>query len=326
MKRERRTFFYLMAGIAAFPLTSRALWAQSYPAKPVRVIVPFAPAGPADVLARLMMSKLSQSLGQQFYIENLAGAGGNLGMGAAARAAPDGYTIAVVSTSLVVNPSLYPKIPYDPYEDFAPVTLAAVSPNVLVIHPSIPASNVKELISFLKENPGKYSFAHSGVGTTPHLSGEMFRRSQGLDMIAVPFNGSGPAIQSTLAGHTPIGFTVLTPAVPLVKDGKLRCLAVTTAKRSSALPDVPTLAEAGVPAQEADTILGVVAPAHTPGAIVGLLNREIGSLMGQPDVAERLSTLGFDAIVSTPDEFTARIKTDIPKWANVIRAANIKVD
>ena len=190
----RRPILQLMAGVAAFQATSRAAFAQSYPAKPVRVVVPFAPAGPADVLARLITLKLSQSLGQQFYIENQAGAGGNLGMATAARAAPDGYTIAVVSTSFVVNPSLYPKIPYDPYKDFAPVTLAAVSPNVLVVHPSIPASNVKELIAFLKANQGKYSFAHSGVGTTPHLSGEMFKRSQELDIVSVPFNGSAPAI------------------------------------------------------------------------------------------------------------------------------------
>ena len=253
MSIQRRAFLRLMTGVAAFQTASRAAWAQSYPTKPVRVIVPFAPAGPADVLARLMTLKLSHSLGQQFYIENQAGAGGNLGMGTAARAAPDGYTIAVVSTSFVVNPSLYPKIPYDPYRDFVPISLAAVSPNVLVIHPSIPAGNVKELIAFLKANPGKYSFAHSGVGTTPHLSGEMFKRSQGLDIVAVPFNGSAPAIQSVLAGHTPVGFTVLTPAVSLVKEGKLRCLAVTTPKRSSALPDVPTLTEAGLPDQEADT-------------------------------------------------------------------------
>jgi tripartite-type tricarboxylate transporter receptor subunit TctC len=300
--------------------------AQSYPAKPVRVVVPFAPAGPADVLARLITLKLSQSLGQQFYIENQAGAGGNLGMGAAARAAPDGYTIAVVSTSFVVNPSLYPKIPYDPYKDFAPVTLAAVSPNVLVVHPSVPASNVKELIAFLKANQGKYSFAHSGVGTTPHLSGEMFKRSQDLDIVAVPFNGSAPAIQSVLAGHTPVGFTVLTPAVPLIKEGKLRGLAVTTPKRSSALPDVPTLAEAGLSGQEADTLLGIMAPAHTPDAIVALLNREIATVMKQPDVVEKLAALGFDSILSTPDEFAARIKVDIAKWANVIKAANIKIE
>jgi tripartite-type tricarboxylate transporter receptor subunit TctC len=325
---RRRDFITLIGGAATTwsLAASCAALAQSYPSKPVRVIVPFAPAGPADVLARLLMSKLSQGLGQQFYIENQAGAGGNLGMGAAARATPDGYTIAVVSTSFVVNPSLYPKIPYDPYRDFAPITLAAVSPNVLVIHPSIPANNVQELIAFIKAHPGKYSFAHSGVGTTPHLSGEMFKRSQSLDIVAVPFNGSGPAIQSTLAGHTPIGFTVLTPAVQLVKDGKLRCLAVTTPKRSVALPDVPTLAEAGVPGQEADTILGIVAPAHSPQPIIELLNREISNIMRQPDVVEKLETLGFDAIVSTPDEFTARIKTDIVNWGSLIQSANIKIE
>jgi tripartite-type tricarboxylate transporter receptor subunit TctC len=211
------------------------------------VIVPFAPGGPTDVLARLITLQLSRSLGQQFYVENQSGAGGNLGMGAGARAAPDGYTITVVSTSYVVNPNLYAKIPYDPYKDFVPVTLAAVSPNVLVVHPSIPANTVKELIAFLKAHPGKYSFAHAGVGTTPQLSGEMFKRSQDLDIVSVPFGGSAPAIQSALAGHTPIAFTVLTPAVPQVKEGKLRALAVTTSKRSAVLPDVPTLAESVCP-------------------------------------------------------------------------------
>jgi tripartite-type tricarboxylate transporter receptor subunit TctC len=201
-----------------------------------------------------------------------------------------------------------------------------VSPNVLVIHPSIPASNVRELIAFLKANPGKYSFAHSGVGTTPHLSAEMFKRSQSLDIVAVPFNGSAPAIQSVLGGHTPIGFTVLTPAVSLVKEGKLRCLAVTTPKRSSALPDVPTLAEAGLSDQEADTILGVLAPAHTPEPIIAQLNRQISMVMKEPDAVQKLDSLGFDAILSTPDEFTARVKTDIAKWANVIKAANIKIE
>jgi tripartite-type tricarboxylate transporter receptor subunit TctC len=326
MTIARRSLLRLGAGAVVFQSGWRAALAQSYPVKPVRVIVPFAPAGPADVLARLITAKLSQSLHQQFYIENQAGAGGNLGMGTAARAAPDGYTIAVVSTSFVVNPSLYPKIPYDPYKDFAPITLAAVSPNVLVVHPSISAANVKELIAFLKANPGKYSFAHSGVGTTPHLSGEMFRRSQSLDIVAVPFGGSAPAIQSVLAGHTPVGFTVMTPAVPLVKEGKLKCLAVTTPKRSSALPDVPTLAEAGLTGQEADTLLGVVAPAHTPGAIVDQLNREIAAVMKQPDAVEKLDALGFDSILSMPEEFAARIKTDIAKWAGVIKAANIKIE
>jgi len=271
-----------------------------------------------------LLQKLSQSLGQQFFIENQGGAGGNLGIGATARSAPDGYTMAVVSTSYVVNPSLYPKIPYDPLKDFTPVTLAAVSPNVLVVHPSIPANNVQELITFLKANPGKYSFASAGVGTTPHLSGELFRLSQSLDLVHVPFNGSAPAIQSALAGHTPIAFTVLTPAVPQVKEGKLRALAVTTPKRSAALPETPTLAEAGLPDQEADTIIGIIVPSGTPRPIVDLLHQEIGKAFAQADVQQKLQVLGFEAVVNTPDEFQSRIKAEIPKWAKIIKDANIK--
>ena len=326
MRLPRRRVLQLAAGAAAFPVV--ASWAadQAYPARPVRVIVPFAPGGPADVLARLLTQRLSVTLGQQFFVENQAGAGGNLGMGTAARAAPDGYTIAVVSTSFVVNPSLYPKIPYDPYKDFAPVTLAAVSPNIMVVHPSLPATSVKELIAFLKANPGKYSYAHAGNGTTPQLAGELFKRSQGLDIVPVPFGGSGPAIQSALAGHTPIAFTVLTPAVPQVKGGKLRALAVTTPKRTPALPGVPTLAEAGLPHQESDTLLGVLAPAGTPPSIVARLQQEVRDAMVQPDVAEKLAALGFESVASSPEEFTARIATDIPKWAKLIQNANIKAE
>jgi tripartite-type tricarboxylate transporter receptor subunit TctC len=326
MKLSRRQFVYRATGAAALTSLSQIAWAESYPTRSVRMIVPFAPGGPVDVLTRLIAQKLTQSLGQQFYVENQAGAGGNLGMGAGARAAPDGYTVTVVSTSFLVNPSLYPKIPYDPRKDFAPVTLAAVSPNVLTIHPSIPANNVKELIAFLKANPGKYSFAHAGKGTTPQLSGEMFKRSQELDIVGVAFNGSAPAIQSALGGHTPIAFTVLTPAVPQIKEGLLRALAVTTPKRSPAVPEVPTLAEAGLLDQEADTIVGILVPSGTPQSIVASLHGAIVAAMGQPDATEKLAALGFEAIASTPDEFAARIATDIPKWANVIRAANIKAE
>jgi len=325
MDFQRRRLLWLATCAAGLPLAGVAR-AQTYPAKPVRVIVPFAAGGPTDVFARLIALGLSRALGQQFYVDNQPGAGGNIGMGAGARAAPDGHALTVVSTSFVVNPSLYAKIPYSPTKDFAPVTLAAASPNVLVVHPSIPATTVKELIAFLRSNPGKYSIAHPGVGTSSQLGGEMFKHSQDLDLVSVPFNGSAPAVQSALAGHTPIALVVLTPVVPHAKEGKLRALAVTTAKRSPALPEVPTLAEAGLPDQESDTMQGVLAPAGTPEPVIAMLHREIDKVMADPEVAQKMAALGFEKIASTPDEFARRLRADIPKWAKVIQTANIRID
>jgi tripartite-type tricarboxylate transporter receptor subunit TctC len=307
-------------------LCADAALAQSYPTHQVRMIVPFAPAGPTDVIARIIGQKLSESLGQQFFVENQPGAGGNIGIGSVARAAPDGYTILIVSSSYVVNPSLYDKIPYDPDKDLAPVTMMAASPNVLVVNPDVPAHSVKELIALIKANPGKFSFASAGTGTTPHLSGALFNLSQGLDLVHVPFNGAGPAIQSTLGGHTPIAFTALPPAAPLIKEGKLRALAVTSAKRSPALPDVPTMAEAGLPGQEADTLQGVLVPAKTPPEIVALLHREIVNAIATPDVQQRFAELGFDPAGTTPTQFAAQIKDEIAKWGKVVRDAHIKVE
>ena len=300
--------------------------AETYPVRAVRMIVPFAAAGPTDVIGRIVAQKLSEGLGQQFYVENVPGGGGNTGTAQAAKAPADGYTILVVSTGFIINPSLYPKIPYDPFKDFAPVTLIAASPNVLTVAPSVPAKSVKDLIALIKANPGTYSFAQPGTGSTPHLSGELFKLSFGLDLVMVPFTGAGPAITSTIGGHTPIAFTALPPALASIQDGKLRGLAVLARKRVAGLPDVPTMAEAGVPDQEADTLTGIVVPVGTPQEIVDLLHRELVKIVALPDVQEKLAALGFIAIADTPAEFAARLKSEFAKWAKVIKDAGIKVD
>jgi tripartite-type tricarboxylate transporter receptor subunit TctC len=313
----------LAIALAALFGTDAAV-AQTYPDRPVKVIVPFAPAGPTDVIARIVADKLSTSLGHQFYVENRAGAGGNTGTAAVAQSPADGYTLLVASTGLVVNPSLFAKVPYDPVKDFAPISIVAVSPNVMTVHPSVPANTVKELVEVIRANPGKYSFAAPGVGSTPHLSGEIFRISQGIDMVTVQFTGAGPAIQNTVGGHTPIAVTALPPAAPQIKEGKLRALVVTSEKRVPGLPDVPTVAEAGLAGQEAYTLTGLLAPAGTPKAIVDLIHREVVRIVAQPDVQKRLDELGFQVVANSPAEFAAQIKTEMEKWAKVIRDANIK--
>ena len=306
-------------------LFASAAFAQvpGYPDRPVKIIVPFAAAGPTDVVARLIANKLSEKLGQQFYIENTAGAGGNLGMGAAAKAPPDGHTILFVSSSYTVNTSLYVKAPYDPDKDFAPVTKAAGSPNGLFVHPDIPAKSVKELVELLRANPGKYTFASPGVGTTPHLSSELFKLTFGLDFALAPFPGGAPSIQSVVAGHTPMCFQAIPPATPLVKDGKLRALAVTAAARSPALPDVPTLDELGIKDQEAETMQGVLLPAGTPKPIVDLLQTEIARIVHLPDVKEKLLAVGLEPNGMSQAAFAAYIKADIAKWKKVIVDAKI---
>jgi tripartite-type tricarboxylate transporter receptor subunit TctC len=314
----------LLAGCGALVIAGAAL-AQSpgYPDRPVKIVVPFAAAGPTDVVARLIAQKLSDKFGQQFYIENVAGAGGNLGMGAAARAPGDGYTILFVSSSYTVNPSLYAKPPYDPDKDLAPVTKAAGSPNGLFVHPSIPARSVKELVDLLKANPGKYTFASPGVGTTPHLSSELFKHTFGLDFALAPFPGGGPSIQSVLAGHTPMCFQAIPPATPLVRDGKLHALAITAKTRSPALPDVPTLDELGIKDQEAETMQGILVPASTPKPLINLLQSETARIINLPDVKEKLLAIGLEPDGMSPAEFAAYIKADIAKWKKVIVDAKI---
>lgn len=322
MQVTRRQLLHLAA--AAAVLGPRSAGAQAYPARPVRVIVPFAPAGPTDVFARLMAQKLSEQLGAQFYVENIAGAGGNIGAGRAAQAPADGYTILVNGGNHVVNPALYPHVPYDPIKDFAPVTIAVSAPAVLTVHPSLPARTVQDLVALIRANPGKYSFASPGTGTPPHLVGELFRLSLGLDLVHVPFNGGGPAIGSTVAGHTPISFGSTAPAVPLVKDATLRALAVSSKRRSPALPDVPTMTESGYPEVVGESWFAAVVPAGTPREIVLQLNREIARAIAQPDMQERLAALGYEPVASTPEDAAARFQAEMAKWGRVISHAGIK--
>jgi tripartite-type tricarboxylate transporter receptor subunit TctC len=317
----------IVIGLAALLIAATSLAQPStYPNRPVKLVAPFAPGGPVDVVARLLAPKLSEGLGQQFYVENHPGGSGNIGTALVAKAPPDGHTVLVISSTLVVNPSLFAKLGFDTTADLAPVSLVGVSPQVLLVHPSVPAASVKELIAWVKASPGQHSYAHAGLGTPGYLAGEMFKQAFGLDLVAVSFNGGGPAITSTIGGHTPILFTSISTAAGHIKQGTVRALAVTSARRSPALPDVPTLAEAGASDQESEIILGVLVPGGTPQEVIDRLHREIVRIVALPEVRERLSALGFEPIASTPEEFADRIKWEIGKWAKVIRAGGIKVE
>jgi tripartite-type tricarboxylate transporter receptor subunit TctC len=313
-----------LALVALLLASAAAAQTPDYPNRPVKLVAPFAPGGPVDVVARVLAPKLSERFGQQFYVENHPGGSGNIGTALVAKAPPDGYTILVISSTLVVNPSLFTKLGFDTLTDLAPVSLVGVSPQVLLVHPSVPAASVKELVAWVKANPGKHSYAHAGTGTPGYLAGEMLKQAFGLDLVAVSFNGGGPAITATIGGHTPILYTSISTAAGHIKQGSVRALAVTGAHRSPALPDVPTLAEAGARDQESDIILGLLVPGGTPQAVIDRLNRAIVAIVAMPEVRERLAALGFEPIASTPGEFADRIKWEIDKWAKVIRAADIK--
>jgi tripartite-type tricarboxylate transporter receptor subunit TctC len=309
----------LLAGGTAHAQTAKT----TYPNRSVRMIVPFGPGGPGDIFARLIAQKLSEKLGQQFFVENRAGAGGIIGAGLAARASADGYTLLVGSSTVWVNTSLYPQIPYDPVKDFDPITIGATSAEVLVVHPSVPAKTVQQLIALVRA--GKYSnFAMPGAGTPPHLSTELFKHSLNLDFVMVPFSGGGPMVQSVVAGHTPVAFSALPAAAAQIKGGLLRALAVTSRKRVSILPDVPTMEESGVQGQEQESPQCIWAPAGTPREIIDLLYREISRAVATPELKQKMAVIGFDAAAVSPEEFAVYIKTDMLKWAKLIHDAGIK--
>jgi tripartite-type tricarboxylate transporter receptor subunit TctC len=324
-----KTIVRLAAGFAALVLAAASHAENApggYPARQVRIIVPYPAGGPTDVMARLVAQKLSESLGQSFFVENISGASGVVGTGTAANAAGDGHTILFVTNDFAVAPTVSSKVPYDAIKGFAPVTIAAASPQVVVVHPSLPAQNMQELVTLAKANPGRYNYASLGIGFGQVSSERLFRLGLGVDIVRVPFAGAAPIITSTLAGHTGIAILGLPPAAPHIKEGTLRALAVTSAKRSPAFPDVPTMAESGIRDQESELIIGVVVPAATPKPIVDLLQRQIARIVALPDVKERLDALGFAPVASTPEAYGAQIKSDIETWSKVVRDANIKVE
>jgi tripartite-type tricarboxylate transporter receptor subunit TctC len=309
-----------------FGIAAPAL-AQTYPTKPIRMVVPFPPGGTTDILGRVAAQKLSEALGQQVIVDNRPGAGGNIGTEAVAKSPPDGYTLLTdPGSTLTMNPSLFAKLPFDPLKDFAPVSILAAVPNLLVVHPSLPVRNVKELIALAKARPGQLNYASSGAGQSTHLSMELFKSMARVNMTHVPYKGSSPAITDLLGGHVLLMFDNMPSALPHAKAGKLRGIAVSTAKRSPVTPDVPTVAESGLPGFEVSVWFAVLAPAGTPREIVERLNGVLVKALKSADVRERLSSQGAEPIGDTPAEFTAVMKRDLLKWAKVVKDADIKLD
>jgi tripartite-type tricarboxylate transporter receptor subunit TctC len=324
MKRPRRLFLHLVAGAAALAALSGIVNAQSYPTRPVRLIAPFPPGGSIDITARLIGQWLSERLGQQIVVENRSGAGGNTGSEAALNSPADGYTLLLCSVANAISAGLYDKLNYN-IRDIAPVAAISRAPNVMVVHPSVPAQTVPEFIAYARANPGKINMASSGVGTSIHLSGELFKLVAGVDMQHVPYRGSGPMLTDLLAGQVQVAFDNLQPSIPHIKAGKLRALAVTTATRSEALPDLPTIGDF-VPGYEASTWNGVCAPKNTPAEIVDRLNREINAGLADPKLKARLADAGAWALPGSPADAGKLIADEIEKWNKVIRSAKIKAE
>lgn len=324
---KRRTFV-LAAAAAAVSLAPFAASAQAqFPAKPITIIVPFSAGGTTDILARVIGQYMGRDLGQTVVVDNRAGAGGNIGGQAAARAPADGYTLFMGTVGThAINQSLYRKMPFDPIKDFAPLSRVAMVPNLLVANPSQPFKSVKEMIAFAKANPGKINFGSSGNGSSIHLSGELFKQMAGVDMQHVPYRGSAPAVSDLLGGQISVMFDNMPSAIPHVKGGKLRALAVTTAKRSPALPDVPTIAEAGVPGYEATSWFGLLAPAGTPAPVVAKLNASILKALADPEVKKKLAEQGAEPHGEKPEQFAAFIESETVKWGKVVKESGASLD
>jgi tripartite-type tricarboxylate transporter receptor subunit TctC len=326
MKLPRRRILYLAASAAALMATPRIAFSQSYPTRPVRVVVPFAPGGPTDIFARLITQKLGDQLGKQFYIENVGGASGGIGTVQVAKAAPDGYTILFNVNSFAINPIFFEKVMYDPFRDFEPIMLAARNDVVFAVHPSVPAKTVAEFVAFTRGQGSRFTFSSGGAGSVTHLVGAQFGQSVGFDVVHVPYPGAGPAVAAAVAGHVPAVFSSTPPVVPHILDGRLRALAVTGKARAPSLPDVPTMAEAGFAETKGDQWVGVFAPAKTPPDIIAVLHRELSKALASPDIRERFATIGFVPVASSPEELAALIKSDTENWSKVIRDGKLKPD
>jgi tripartite-type tricarboxylate transporter receptor subunit TctC len=299
----------------------------TYPQRQVRIVVPYPPGGPSDLIGRIVAQKLGEQLGQSFFVENVNGASGAVGAGQVAHAAPDGYTLLIVTNDFAVASVTNSNLPYDPVKDFSPVTMISASPSVVAVNPSVPAHNMKELVDLVKAAPQKYNYAAIGIGFGQLSSERLFRLGLKLDTLPrVPFNGAAPAINATLAGDTPILFMGLPPVAPYLGSGKLRALAVTSAARSPVYPEIPTLREEGIPNQESDLIIGMTAPAGTPATIVTLLQKQIAEILTMPDVKATLAKFSFQPVGSTPSAFASQIKTDIVVWGKVMKDAHIPVN
>lgn len=311
---------------AAAATVSAASFALDYPTKPVKIVVTYPPGGGADIMARLVAQKLTTSMGQPFIVENKPGASGQIAAASVAKAEPDGYTLMVDASSYAVNPSLYPKLPYDPKKAFVPVTTLALFPNMLVVSPGFGTGSVKELVAMAKAQPGKISYASSGNGSAQHLAGELFKQQAGVDLQHVPYKGGGPAMNDVMAGHVPVFFANMASGLGHVKSGKLKALAVTGSRRAASMPDLPTMAEAGVPGYDVYEWNVLVAPAGTPQAIVNKLQDEVKKVLALPEVRERVDTFGGEVIASTPADTAKFIDEQTQKWAAVLKKGNIKVD